>query len=121
MTNDRKRSHASRVLRFTVTSALVMAPMAGCGTPTHTSNPGPEVVVPNTNPGPEPTPEVATEIDAGVDAGEQTDAGPYSGRRGANPGPNGHGGATDTGIEDIRQRIHANPVAHDVQPVPVES
>jgi len=110
MPNETKRSHASRVLRFTVTSALVMAPMAGCGTPTHTSNPGPEVVVPSTNPGPEPTSEVAIEVDAGVDAGEEPDAGEHRGPRGADPDPSGLGAAPHL--------FNSNPVPHHE---PVES
>jgi len=127
MAEEKKSSRASRVLRFTVTSALLLAPLGGCGSP------GAETEAPRVNTGPlerpryapnpgpnetAPQPPPQIEVDAGVHAGDQTDAGPHSGRSGANPGPSGHGGATDTGIEDIRQRFHANPVPHHE---PVES
>jgi len=111
MPNDESRSRASSVLRFTVTTALVLAPMAGCGTPTRMTNPGPEEIVqPNTNLQPEPTPEVAAEVDAGIDTGEEADAGLYPRPSGANPDPNGLGA--------VPRRFNANPVPHHE---PVES
>lgn len=106
-----KPTNTSRVLRFTVTSALAIAPLAGCG-PSHTSNPGPtEVVEPNTNPGPEPAP-VAVEVDAGEESDAGTDA---SATVPAQPPPTN---AEDNGSGSLRGIIfHANPVAHE----PVES
>ncbi len=122
--NQLKRApHAARVLRFTVSSALVMAPLVGCG-PSRAINPGPEevvqpntsppeVVLPSANPIAYPTPEVAIEVDAGVDAGD-----PNSGHSGANPGPHGHGSPAPTHIDDPVLPVHANPGLGDV---PVES
>jgi len=56
MTDKKKSAMASRILRFTVTSALVVAPLAGCGggsTESMTST-TPEGDA-HSNPGPEPT------------------------------------------------------------------
>ena len=89
MADDMRSSRATRILRFTVTSALVLAPLAGCGgTP-----PGEEEYV-NTGPVVEPRPatppvtDPAAEDDAGVDSGPAAvpiiDA---PGHSGANPGP----------------------------------
>lgn len=70
MGDEKKGSRASRVLRFTVTSALVMAPLGGCGSssvepegpnvntgpveepPRYAPNPGPDEATPP--PPPEP-------------------------------------------------------------------
>jgi hypothetical protein len=76
---DKKTAHTSRVLRFTVTSVLVMAPLAGCGSGGRefAPNPGPvETYAPNPLPqeleGPVPQgPQLPAgdEADAGVDWG----------------------------------------------------
>ena len=111
MTLNKEMPSASRVLRFTVTSALVIAPLAGCS-PSRTSNPGPmEVVEPNTNLGLEPAPVVVD-----VDAGEESDAGTdASAIVPAHPLPTN---AEDNGSGSLRGIIfHANPAAHP----PVES
>jgi hypothetical protein len=117
MKQPHKPMNTSRVLRFTVTSALAIAPLAGCG-PSHTSNPGPiEVVEPNTNPGLEPEPvavevDAGEEIDAGTDSDVEADAGVVLPRQpsGANPGPHGNTRPTpDERLDAIRRQIHANP------------
>ena len=77
--SETKTSHRSRVLRFTVTSALVIAPLAGCGGKDYAPNPGPvETYAPN--PGPQDLPPAVPqpqgpqlpaddEVDGGIDAG----------------------------------------------------
>jgi len=89
MADEKKSSRASRVLRFTVTSALLIAPLGGCGgttsadnedhvntgpveEPRYAPNPGPDEVTPQpqgpqlpqpptSNPGPQ-----EVEVDGGV-------------------------------------------------------
>ena len=60
MTDKKKSAMTSRVLRFTVTGALVVVPLAGCGggstesststTPVVTTNPAPEPIETNVGP-----------------------------------------------------------------------
>lgn len=93
MADDKKSQRAARALRFTVTSALLLAPLGGCGgrTPAETEevhvntgpveepryapNPGPDEVTPQPQgpqlPQPTPTPTSnpgpqETEVDGGM-------------------------------------------------------
>ena len=86
MTEKKRSAMASRVLRFTVTSALVVAPLAGCGgssaesttsttTPEVMSNPGPEPI--ETNVGPQDSPVDEAPVDPGPDQ-PHTNSGPTS-------------------------------------------
>lgn len=116
MGDEKKSSNASRVLRFTVTSALVMAPLAGCGTtsveperpnvnsgpvvepPRYAPNPGPDEPgagptqplgpqLPTANPGPEPVAEVDAGAPAAVPTAIGANQGPHHTTRSA-PVPN---------------------------------
>ncbi len=102
MADEKKSSRASRVLRFTVTSALVLAPLGGCGSavaPTEEVhvNTGPEEVQYAPNPGPDeltphpqgpqlPQPTPTPTANPGPSEVE-VDGGPEAPRYAPNPGP----------------------------------
>jgi len=103
MTDETKSSKASRVLRFTVTSALLLAPLGGCGSagaapeevhvntgpveqPRYAPNPGPDDVTPQPEgsqlPEPPPMP-TANPVPQEV----EVDGGMHPPLNAPNPGP----------------------------------